>query len=117
MDYNRKTIELLSASIYGDTNARSKLVEIHKELVAFSDALTGNKQAHHWLYDQGYHALSALLQAFNKNVEALKWLMENKKEFAALAGAVTGDKDSYLWLMNQGYYQYADLSDTIKNML
>lgn len=117
MSYSKKTIQLLSKAIDGDTTARKQLVEINQELAAFTDAVHGNKQAHHWLYDKGYYELSALLQTFNKDTEALQWLMKNKKEFAAIAGAIHNHKDSYLWLTNNGYYEYAELSDTIKSVL
>ena len=62
MSYSKKTIQLLSKAIDGDTTARKQLVEINQELAAFTDAVHGNKQAHHWLYDKGYYELSALLQ-------------------------------------------------------
>ncbi|MEM9052559.1 MAG: hypothetical protein AAGC47_10940 [Bacteroidota bacterium] len=70
-----------------------------KILVAWSEAIGGNKKIREWLASNGYPELSVFVFALNNKEDAKKWLMDNGyQHLAATIAAAEGKKDAIEWL-------------------
>ena len=49
-----------------------------KILVAFGEAVGGNKEIHNWLLKNNYPELAVLSEAIRGSDEAVQWLLKNK---------------------------------------
>lgn len=76
-----------------------KLEYPSKIILAWSEAVKGNKKIRDWLMKNGYPELGIFTHALHNQDESLKWLFENKHpHLAALAIASTGKQDALDWL-------------------
>lgn len=70
-----------------------------KLLLAFGEAIDGNKKIFSWLLSNGYPELAALASAIRADEGALKWLMEHGyPHFAILSDAIDDEEEAIAWL-------------------
>jgi hypothetical protein len=70
-----------------------------KILVAWAEAIGGNKKIRDWLATNGYPELNVFVFALNNKEDALKWLLENgHPHLAATIAGAEGKKDAIEWL-------------------
>ena len=63
-----------------------------KIIVAWAEAISGNKTIRDWLTSNGYEELAAFTYALNLQDDARKWLMDNgHPELMALINGAEGD--------------------------
>jgi hypothetical protein len=68
-------------------------------LLAFGEAIDGQKTFLDWLMKNGYPELGALATAVRGSEEAFLWLMKNGyPDLAALDSAIDGREKAYHWL-------------------
>ncbi len=70
-----------------------------KVLIAWGEAIRGNKEIREWLLKNGYKELGVFVYALHNKEDAKNWLMENG--FQPLAAAIAGSegkKDAIDWL-------------------
>ena len=94
--YNTKTLVAWGEAISGNKEFHKILYELdHPELGYFVYALKNNNEARKWLVDNKHYHLMALIQGAEGKKEALDWL--EKHEFIVLkhmALAIDGDRVS-----------------------
>lgn len=69
-----------------------------KILLAWAEAIGGNKQIRDWLLQNGYRELGVFVFALRNKDDANKWLFENYRHLAAAVTASKGDKKALQWL-------------------
>lgn len=83
-----------------------------KILLAFGEAISGNRKIFNWLMNNGYPELAALANSLQTNEEAFEWLMKNGyPHFAALSNAVDDDNKAYIWLKKHKFVLLVVLAD------
>lgn len=70
-----------------------------KILIAWGEALDGNKAIYSWLLKNGYPELAALSSAIHASRDALNWLLEHHPALAVLSNAIDGEKHAISWLV------------------
>lgn len=72
-----------------------------KVLIAWSEAIKGNKQIREWLMKNGYEELGIFVHALNNDDESREWLMTNKyPHLMAVINGAEGNKQALGWLEN-----------------
>lgn len=72
-----------------------------KVLIAWGEAIGGNKKIREWLINNGYRELGVFVFALNNKDDAKMWLMENgHQHLAATIAGAEGKKDAVEWLKN-----------------
>lgn len=75
-----------------------------KILLAFGQALSGERPFSDFLLHNGFAELAALAAAIHSDEDALKWLLKNKHpEFAVLIGAIDGEEKAMAWLKKYNF--------------
>lgn len=70
-----------------------------KILLAWAEAIGGNKEIREWLSSNGYQELSVFVFALNNKEDAKKWLMHNGyQHLAATIAGSEGKSDAIEWL-------------------
>ncbi len=70
-----------------------------KVLLAWSEAIGGNKELRNWLAQNGYQELSMFVFALNLKEDAMSWLLEKGyPHLAATVAGAEGKKDAIEWL-------------------
>ncbi|MFP5471768.1 MAG: hypothetical protein ACLGGV_09240 [Bacteroidia bacterium] len=70
-----------------------------KTIVAWGEAISGNKEFHKILYELDYPELGYFVYALKNNKEARKWLTDNKFfHLVALIQGAEGKKEALDWL-------------------
>lgn len=111
-----------------------------KILLAWAEAISGNREIRDWLTKNGYPELGLFTFALRNKDDAKKWLMENgfphllalingaegsekalewlrKYNFTILekmALVGDGDESAYLWLMKNGHREFAMIAKRIE---
>lgn len=75
-----------------------------KILIAFNEALNGNKKIYEWLVNNKYPELAALISGIKGSVPAYKWLSKHKfLAFCAFIDALEEDIKALEWLKNHKF--------------
>jgi hypothetical protein len=75
-----------------------------KVLVAWGEAITGNKEIRDWLIKNGYEELGMFCFAIRNEVSAQQWLIKNRcPHLVALINGIEGDKKALDWLLRFDY--------------
>jgi hypothetical protein len=70
-----------------------------KIIVAWGEAIGGNKKIRDWLLKNGYPELGLFVFALNNRQEARQWLLDNNHpHLMALIRGCEGDPNAILWL-------------------
>lgn len=70
-----------------------------KILLAWGEAISGNKKLRDWLTENGYRELGIFVFALRNKDDANKWLFDNKfRHFAATIAGSKGNKGAIEWL-------------------
>lgn len=75
-------------------------------LIAFGEALKGNKEIYNWLLNNGYPELAALSNSIRGSNKAFDWLLKNYPQLAALDHVIDGHPAPLPWLKKHGYDFY-----------
>lgn len=84
-----------------------------KILVAWAEAIGGNKKIREWLAANGYPELSVFIFALNNKDDAREWLLKNDQQhlLATIEGA-EGRKEAVEWLKKYKFDVLAHVSMT-----
>lgn len=75
-----------------------------KILLAWGEAISGNKEITKWLTKNGYPELSTFCVALQNRDSAKKWLIENGyPHLLALINGAEGDPEAINWLRKNGF--------------
>ncbi len=75
-----------------------------KILIAWGEAISGNKKIRDWLMGNGYKELAIFTYALRNKDDARKWLLENgHPHLAATVEGAEGREDAVKWLENYDY--------------
>jgi GrpB-like predicted nucleotidyltransferase (UPF0157 family) len=75
-----------------------------KIIVAWAEAVGGNKAIRDWLISNGYPELGLFVFAVHNKDEARNWLLTNGyPELMALVNAAEGNTQARMWLKKNGY--------------
>lgn len=88
-----------------------------KVLVAWGEAITGNKEIRDWLLKNGYPELGMFVFAMDWNDEARQWLL--KKGFPHLLAVIQvleGDEEAVEWLEEHGFSVLRKMAECGGNM-
>lgn len=110
--YPAKVIIAWAEAIGGNKQIRDWLAKNgYPELYTFVFALHLKDDARDWLMKNNYPHLIALIQAVERNKKALKWLLDNKFSILwHMALAADGDQTSLKWLLeNERDFAYVAL--------
>ena len=82
-----------------------------KVLLAWGEAISGNRQILDWLMKSEYPELGMTCHAIRLVDSAREWLMENKHpHLMALVRGAEGDPNAIKWLRQFGYSYLADVA-------
>ena len=97
------------------------LVYPAKIIVAWAEAIKGNKQIRDWLAQNGYPELYTFIFALNLKEDARNWLLKNNyPHLLALIQGVEGNKTAKQWLKENNFiilYQMALAADGDKEAM
>lgn len=75
-----------------------------KIIIAWGEAITGNKVIKEWLMANGYPELGVFVHALHNQDEAREWLMNNGfPHLVALINGAEGNPNAALWLKKHGF--------------
>lgn len=83
-----------------------------KILLAWSEAIGGNKEIRDWLLVNGYKELGIFVFALWNKDDAREWLFENYRHLAAAIAASKGDKKALNWLKQVHLDVLAKMAET-----
>ncbi|MDA0304323.1 MAG: hypothetical protein O3B45_08185 [Bacteroidetes bacterium] len=82
-----------------------------KVLLAWGEAISGNRQLLDWLMKNGYEELGMTCHAIRLVDTARAWLMSNgQPHLMALVNGAEGNKNAVVWLRQYGYTYLADMA-------
>ena len=82
-----------------------------KVLLAWGEAISGNRQLLDWLMKNGYQELGMTCHAIHLVDSARAWLMSNgQPHLMALVNGAEGNKNALVWLHQYGYKNLADMA-------
>jgi len=85
-----------------------------KILVAWGEAISGNRKIRDWLIKNQYPELGLFCYAMYNDKKSRVWLMENGyPHLLALLTAGEGDKNAKKWLIHFGYKELAVMANII----
>ncbi len=101
-------------SLLPEKNKKQNLPEIKTELkpltyngkilLAWGEAISGNREIRDWLIKNGYPELGMFVFALYNKDDARNWLMENGfAHLLAMINACEGNRNATLWLRERGY--------------
>lgn len=116
LEYPAKILIAWAEAIGGNKQITEWLIRNgYIELGIFVYALKLDNDARKWLMDNGYAHLMALISAVERNKAAIEWLKKHNftiLEKIALAG--DGDEESFQWLVNNNFRDFAYISKKIQ---
>ncbi len=87
-----------------------------KIIVAWGEAISGNRKIRDWLVANGYVELAIFTFALNLNEEAREWLMkEGHPELMALVMGSEGDEKACAWLRKNSFSKLALIAEGADN--
>ncbi len=87
-----------------------------KIIVAWAEAISGNKKLRDWLASNGYVELSAFTYALNLDESARSWLMtEGHPELMALIRGAEGEEKACKWLRKNNFSKLALIAEGADN--
>ena len=90
---------------------KTRLTYPPKILLAWAEAIKGNKEIRDWLTKNGYPELGMFTFALRNKREARDWLVENKYlHLMALINGAEGDEDAVKWLAKHGFVMLAKVA-------
>ena len=76
-----------------------------KILIAWGEAISGNKKIRSWLVKNGYPELSVFCYALCNQDDARQWLMDNNfPHLMALINGIERNEQALNWLGSNGFY-------------
>ena len=82
-----------------------------KVLLAWGEAISGNRPLLNWLMKNGYQELGMTCHAIRLVDSARDWLMANgHPHLMALVNGAEGNKNAIVWLRQYGYTYLADMA-------
>ena len=118
MEYPLKIIVAWGEAISGNREIRDWLIKNgYRELGLFTYALRNKDDARDWLMKNGYPHLMALINGIEGNQGALKWLEKNNFNILrhmALAG--DSHEESFNWLLRNGHREFAMLAKKMEQV-
>jgi hypothetical protein len=116
LTYSPKIILAWGEAITGNKEIRDWLTTNgYKELGLFSFALRNKDDAREWLMDNGYPHLMALINGAEGNLDAVKWLeMHKLSTLAKVALVGDGNEEAYRWLISNGHKDMALIAKKIQ---
>lgn len=116
LQYPAKIMLAWAEAIEGNKEIRDWLIQNgYKELGLFCFALRNKDDAREWLMENGYAHLMAMVNAIEGNEVALEWLKQYKftiLQHMALAG--DGDEKAFKWLVKHGHKDFAMIAKKIQ---
>lgn len=114
--YPAKVILAWSEAVSGNKQIRDWLMKNgYPELGLFSFAVRNQDEARKWLMANGFPHLMATINGSEGNGEAVDWLMKNDFDILAhVALSADGDEKSLNWLKDAGHREFAMLSLKIR---
>lgn len=87
-----------------------------KVLVAWGEAISGNRELRDWLLGNGFPELGLFVHAMHNQQSARKWLQqEGFPELMALCCGTEGDARAVQWLLNHGHITLANMARAADN--
>ena len=87
-----------------------------KVLVAWGEAISGNRELRDWLLGNGFPELGLFVHAMHNQQSAREWLQqEGYPELLALCCGTEGDARAVQWLLNHGYLTLANMARAADN--
>jgi hypothetical protein len=116
--YPAKVILAWGEAISGNKEIREWLmVNGYPELGLFVHALHNQSDARTWMMENGYPHLMALINGSEGNPNAILWLRKHNMDvLEKMAGAADNRDDALLWLLNQGYQDMASVAQKIRKV-
>lgn len=116
--YPAKILIAWGEAIDGNKEINSWLLKNgYKELGMFTYALRNKDAARKWLMDKGFQHLFALINGAEGNGKAIDWLMQNDFEILArMAMAGDNEEAAFKWLLKNGHREFAVVADKIKRV-
>jgi len=75
-----------------------------KVIMAWGEAISGNKELRQWLIQNGYPELGLFVFALHNKDEARNWLLQNRHEhLMALINGAEGNPNALVWLKKFGF--------------
>ncbi len=74
-----------------------------KILIAWSEAINGNRKIREWLMRNGYKELGVFTYALNNKEDARQWLFKHEPHLMALINGAEGKDDAIEWLQKYGF--------------
>ena len=87
-----------------------------KILVAWGEAISGNRELRDWLLGNGFPELGLFVHAMHNQQSAREWLQqEGFPELMALCCGTEGDARAVQWLLNHGHITLANMARAADN--
>ena len=87
-----------------------------KVLVAWGEAISGNRELRDWLLGNGFPELGLFVHAMHNQHSAREWLQqEGFPELMALCCGTEGDARAVQWLLNHGHITLANMARAADN--
>jgi hypothetical protein len=87
-----------------------------KVLVAWGEAISGNRELRDWLLGNGFPELGLFVHAMHNQQSAREWLQqEGFPELMALCCGTEGDARAVQWLLNHGHITLANMARAADN--
>ncbi len=84
-----------------------------KILIAWGEAISGNKKIRDWLIQNGYKELGIFVYALHNKNDARQWLLDNGfPHLMALINGAEGNDQAISWLQQYGYDTLAKMAMT-----
>lgn len=116
MSYPAKVIVAWGEAVTGNKQIRDWLMKNgYPELGLFVFAVRNQDEARAWLMKNGFPHLMAMINGAEGKGEAVDWLMKNNLDILAhVALSGDGDDKALHWLKNKGHREFAMLSLKIR---
>jgi hypothetical protein len=117
-EYPAKVIIAWGEAIKGNKAIREWLMENgYPELGIFVHALHNQDEARNWLLTNGFPHLMALINGAEGNPNAILWLRKHGYTILEkMAQAGDNREESYLWLLNHGHQDFAMVANRIRQV-
>jgi hypothetical protein len=109
LEYPAKVLLAWGEAISGNREIRDWLIRNgYPELGIFTFALRNQREAREWLMKNGHPHLMAVITGIEGDERALEWLGQNGMHvLEQLARTGDGDDEAFAWLVRQGHRELA----------